>query len=177
MFFFEEGFPDIENLPPGFEPSVYGRPGPLMTRPKGLDLAIEARLDGVREGVPYVHLRSAHRRVNRTGFGLQIYRKVSYPGDKKTSWPDGPKLPKYMADHPPHNKTCYMIVPVGTIVIEQESRIYKRQRKDSIIRVGIAYHKDGGGHIEWLDHRFIKSRKVYRVTLPNNQVIDIERDY
>jgi hypothetical protein len=123
-----------------------------------------------------VSIRAAYRDLGCSGSGPECYRRVRYPGKTSEEWPDCDRLPARGISAAERRCTVYCDVPVGTIVVDFERQVYKGSRGKCKVSIGVAIaHPDTGkGHIEWYEHRTLRSRPVYEVKLPG-RTIEIER--
>jgi hypothetical protein len=134
-------------------------------------------LDNPDPDGPNVRIRAAYRDLSCKGSGPECYRRVRYPGKTSEEWPDCDRLPAAGIRASERRSSVSCDVPVGTIVVNFERQVYKNQRGKCKVTVGIviAHPDTGKGHIVWCEHRTLRSRPVYEVTLPNGFKIDVER--
>lgn len=145
------------------------------------DQAIEAKqaLEFFRAGdpdeVPQVRVRSAYRDLSCKGSGPECYRKFIYPGSTEPQWGDE-RLCAAGIRAAERRASVGQEVPVGTLVLDYERQRYKFQKGKCAFVCGIVgRNAEGKAKIYWLEHRTLRKRPVYEVTLPDGNTIDIER--
>lgn len=124
-----------------------------------------------------VKIKSAYRDLCAKMSGPECYRRVRYPHQTSgTEWPDSERLPRRGSLAGDRRCSVYCEVPPGTIVVDFERQIYKGQGGKCKVTIGVAYRDPSGkGKIEWCEHRTLRSRPVYEVTLPDGRKIEVER--
>ncbi|MFA4972166.1 MAG: hypothetical protein WC683_06105, partial [bacterium] len=135
------------------------------------DLAKAALLTADPDAPP-VRIRAAWRDIGCSGSGPEAYRKVIYPGQSAPVWPDADRLPAQGGSRSAERRcTTYCEVPPGTIVIT-----YSRKRGRCSFEAGVVYRSPGDpdvGKVFPCEHRTLRSRPVYEVTLPNGVKVEV----
>jgi hypothetical protein len=87
-------------------------------------------------------------------------------------WPDSDRLPGLGYNAASRHCAVYADMPVGTIVVDYESTLYKGAKSRAKVTIGLVTH---AGKISWLEHRTLRKRPVYEVVMPNGSKLEIER--
>jgi hypothetical protein len=127
---------------------------------------------------PTVKLRAAYRDLNCKGNGDETYRRLRYPGASTEVWPDAERLPRRGMLAGDRRCCVYCDVPVGTIVVDFERYVSRFQGGKCKVTIGIVIaniDNPSKADIVWCEHRTLRSRPVYQVTLPNGSKIEIAR--
>jgi hypothetical protein len=148
-----------------------------QAHPAGLDDALAAIGTTDVDSLPTVRIRAAYRDLSCSGSGPECYRRVRYPhAASGTEWPDSERLPACDGRAGTRRASVRCEVPIGTIVVDFERQVYKGKRGRCSVTIGIAYaDADGDGKVHWIQHRTLRSKPVYEVTLPYGLKIEIER--
>jgi hypothetical protein len=137
--------------------------------------ALAAWHAGDPDGVPIVRIRAAYRNLSASQSGPECYRRVRYPGAETDEWPDAERLPPAGFRAAERRAKAWCDVPIGTIVVDFERAVYKGRRGKCKVTIGLVCKGEDAGVIEWLDHRTLRARPVYEVTLPDGAKLDIQR--
>jgi hypothetical protein len=148
-----------------------------QAHPAGLDDALAAIGTADVDSLPTVRIQAAYRDISCSGSGPECYRRVRYPHQESgTEWPDSDRLPACDGLAGTRRASVSCEVPIGTVVVDYERQVYKGKRGRCSVTIGIAYaDADGDGKVHWIQHRTLRSKPVYEVTLPYGLKIEIER--
>jgi len=124
---------------------------------------------------PTVKIKGAYRAVNSKMSGDQTYRRVRYPGSQTWEWPDCERLPALDFRANSRNAAVFAEVPIGTLVADYESALYKGAKSKAKVRFAIVIPgKDSADRLYWLDSKRLRSRPVYVITLPDGETCECE---
>jgi hypothetical protein len=127
---------------------------------------------------PQVRIRAAYRDLSCSGSGPECYRRVRYPGRSEDEWPDCDRLPASGFRASERRASTECLVPVGTLVISFERSVYRGQRGRCSVSFSVVVPKAPGSSLGTLvecEHRTLRSRPVYEITLPNGQKTEVSR--
>lgn len=134
---------------------------------------------------PALRFRSAYRDLSCKMSGPECYRQVVYPtpggwADGATltpEWPDGERLCARGIRAHERRATVYAEAPAGTLVVDFERSVYKGSKGKCQVRFAIltANPETGKAELVWLDHRTLRSRPVYEITLPDGRKVFVPR--
>jgi hypothetical protein len=116
-----------------------------------------------------IRIRAAWRDLSCKQSGTEVFRRVMYPGQSTDQWPDSARLPALGASASARRCTEFAQVPVGSLVTEFERRICTA----SFALVGL--NADGKGYMVECEHKVLRSRPVYVVTLPDGTMVEVPR--
>jgi hypothetical protein len=137
-------------------------------------------LDNPDPDGPGMEVRAAHRDLSCAMSGDEFYRKVIYPGFNTAVWPDtDERMPPVGPSAHNRRATTYCRIPSGTIVLEWSRTYYKGKRGKSSFRAGVIIPKTADSKeasVLWLEHRTLRSRPVWEVSLPNGKTFDVSRN-
>lgn len=127
---------------------------------------------------PTVRIRAAFRDLTCKESGPETYRRVRYPGQASEEWPDSGRLPRCDGRAATRRAVEYAEVPIGTLIVDYSREVYRGRRGRCSVRFGVAVRRSPDsnvGAIVWCEHRTLRSRPVWEVSLPGGSKTDVDR--
>lgn len=142
--------------------------------------AIAALRAGAPDSVPLVRIRGAYRDLNAKGNGSQTYRRVIYPGQRTSVWPDCGRMPRlggYLASERRCAEHCE--VSLGSLILDYEASVSRYRPSKATLRIALVGRTETGAKLHWLDYRVLRAKPIIELTLPDGSTFEIakpERD-
>ena len=165
-----------------------------------MDLTADAASEELARGAarmtdpdgPKVRIRTAYRDLSCSGSGEETHRRFILPGSlsvipggsgPKFATRSGPeiwgsqRLPASGSSAHQRRASVAEEFPIGTVVIDYESRVFKFSKSQAKCRAGrLVRGVDGKGTIVWFEApKILRSRPVYQFTLEDGSILEVQK--